>query len=84
MTKAICFEIRVQKTYKVYIRVTFLATANLMIYNPALVAAQTDASTADYFKCLSPVRLVLRIKLFSLTAAHFSLPFSFMSASVSA
>ena len=84
MTKAICFEIWVQKPYKVYIQVTFLATENLMIYNPPLVAAQTYASTSDYFKCWSPVRLVLRIKSFSLTAAHFSLPFSFMSASVSA
>lgn len=84
MTKVICLEICAQKPGKVYIQITFLATANLMIYNRRLVTVQTDVATPDYCKCSSRVRLVLGIKSFILTAAHFSLPFSFMSASISA
>lgn len=57
---------------------------SLTIYNLRLVTMQTDAASPDYCKCLSRVRLVLGIKSFSLTAAHSSLPFSFMSAAGSA
>lgn len=60
------------------------APGNVMIPNLRPDAVQTDAASPDYFKCSSCVRLVFGIKSFSLTAAHFSLPFSFKSAVVSA